>query len=348
MKKLSIFTMAIVIVFFSVSNASASIELNSFIAKDVSTGHWAYEEVDLFLSAEMINGTPDKYGNYFIKPNDQVTRAQFTKMLVNALGWTGTVCLNTFKDVKYTDWYYEHVQAVACSKIVNGYEDNTLFKPYEKITRAQMTAMIAKAFDYIKNSPEKYSHPFKDIPKGYWAADSIAKAYNLGVVKGSSPTTFKPSEYSTRAQAIVMLSRALHGYNQKAPTAETIKEKLSWILNDELRIYEEGNFLDLRYLYKNSALGYYKAYGWYWMEQWNTIQFNGHELKFKGTHDFEITPIEIGNRIAVLDIKGLNYDYTKDGREYKLNHDGRYYLIYDRIDDRWKIFNYYPSDKLIK
>jgi len=51
---------------------------------DVST-HWARKDIELMASKYIVTGMPDGSFN----PNEQVTRAQFAVMLVNAMGVTG-------------------------------------------------------------------------------------------------------------------------------------------------------------------------------------------------------------------------------------------------------------------
>src|SRR5207244_4091195 len=50
---------------------------------------------------------------------------------------------------------------------------------------------------------------FVDVKSGYWAAPAIASASNAGLISGFPDGSFKPEEKITRAQALVILSKAL-------------------------------------------------------------------------------------------------------------------------------------------
>ena len=54
--------------------------------------------------------------------------------------------------------------------------------------------------------------PFKDI-KGHWAEDLIFKAYEEGWVEGYTDGTFKPDKPLTRAEAVALITAAVHKNN---------------------------------------------------------------------------------------------------------------------------------------
>lgn len=51
--------------------------------------------------------------------------------------------------------------------------------------------------------------PFKDVPADHWAAREIARAKAAGVVHGYGDGTFHPDEPVSRAEAVVMVMRAV-------------------------------------------------------------------------------------------------------------------------------------------
>ena len=58
-----------------------------------------------------------------------------------------------------------------------------------------------------------YNNNFKDVPADAWYAKSVANDYNVGIVAGTSATSFSPDNTLTLAQIITMASRVHAIYN---------------------------------------------------------------------------------------------------------------------------------------
>jgi len=54
------------------------------------------------------------------------------------------------------------------------------------------------------------SRKFHDVPVGFWGYNEITYLYNNGIIKGYENNTFRPNNNITRAQAAIMISRALN------------------------------------------------------------------------------------------------------------------------------------------
>ena len=60
----------------------------------------------------------------------------------------------------------------------------------------------------LEGSPETNLYdPFDDVVKGSWYQKAVAWAYQSGVVKGMSPTSFEPDSNISREQMVTMLYR---------------------------------------------------------------------------------------------------------------------------------------------
>ncbi len=96
--------------------------------------------------------------------------------------------------------------------IINGYEDQS-FKPYNNITRAEFAKIIIEAsmYDFVEVSENK----FQDVQNNHWAKHYISQAVRMGIVNGTSETTFEPEANITYEQAVKMVVAAL-GYNEEA------------------------------------------------------------------------------------------------------------------------------------
>lgn len=97
--------------------------------------------------------------------------------------------------------------------IINGYEDGTI-RPNNKITRAEMTAMLDRVMDY----QTKANNTFSDLSDS-WYTDVILKANAAGVISGYPDGTVKPDATITRQEAVAMFSRVLSLDTKNAPEA---------------------------------------------------------------------------------------------------------------------------------
>lgn len=108
------------------------------------------------------------------------------------------------KDMKNDYWFSRHIMHLHQEKIMNGYS-NGLIKPFQKINRGEAVIMLV---DALGLTPDKSYQPFKDIPAGSFAAGKIAAALNHGIITGFPDGTFRSSQYVTRAEMSMMISRA--------------------------------------------------------------------------------------------------------------------------------------------
>ena len=112
-----------------------------------------------------------------------------------------------FVDVSKTDWFYNDVKYVWQHDIMNGVS-NTKFAPETKMTRAMFVTVLYR----LEGSPDvtgMATPPFTDIgAKNFdWAYNAIVWAYNTGVTKGTSATTFAPGVAISRQEIVTMFYR---------------------------------------------------------------------------------------------------------------------------------------------
>lgn len=184
-------------------------ETPAFVFTDI-TEHWAEREIKRALSQGIINGYPD--GTF--KPNNPVTRAEFTMMLANALKLEGEDVVLAFTDKdQIAAWAKRAVVSAVQAGIITGYEDGS-FRPHAPITRAEMALMIAKALNvsYDINTRTSFRDD-EDIPK--WARGAVEAIRTLDIVIGRGGNEFIPDGKATRAEAIVMLLRLLEVWEQQ-------------------------------------------------------------------------------------------------------------------------------------
>lgn len=62
-------------------------------------------------------------------------------------------------------------------------------------------------FDRFQKTSTYYSGLFKDVSDGAWYADNVARAYELGLIRGHSASQFAPASNMTIAEAITLAAR---------------------------------------------------------------------------------------------------------------------------------------------
>ena len=131
------------------------------------------------MALGIIDGFPD--GTY--KPDEPVTRAQFAKIIVSALG-VGEAAQHIagatkFADVPADHWATGYINVAVDVGVINGYPDGT-FKPENQVTFAEAIKMIVAALGYTPKAEAMGGYP------GGYLAVAAEKEITDGVnVKGT-------------------------------------------------------------------------------------------------------------------------------------------------------------------
>lgn len=170
-------------------------------------GHWAENDIKLMAAKNVVQ---EAFNSNFY-PNREITRGEFASFLVRTLNVPENLKGGkSFKDVTSDKWYYKEVITAANVGLVAGVSD-TKFAPNEKITREQMAVMMTRALDYMGVSVKKDNKALeKFTDKGSvsdWAKDGAITAVSVGLINGRGSNSFAPKAFTSRAEAIVILSR---------------------------------------------------------------------------------------------------------------------------------------------
>ncbi len=165
---------------------------------DVS-GHWATASINYGVANGFIKGYTD--GTF--KPDNPVTRAEFSKMLNVAFGISNTQAVN-FSDVPASEWYSAEVRKAVAAGYISGYEDNT-FRPNNKITRQEAAFMIANVIPTSGTTPS-LAGLVDNANIADWARAAVTKVYAKGYMKGDNKNMYNPVKSLTRAEAATILS----------------------------------------------------------------------------------------------------------------------------------------------
>lgn len=146
-----------------------------------------------------ING----YSDGTFRADDSITRAEVATIFYRLLKDNTAGGNKEFTDIKGNEWYAKAVNKLGGLGIINGYQDGS-FKPYQKITRAEFTAMAARFTGTTGTGID-----FTDVSKNHWAYDAISAAVDEGWINGYSDKTFKPDNDITRAESVTIVNRML-------------------------------------------------------------------------------------------------------------------------------------------
>ena len=131
-----------------------------------------------------------------------------SKVTVKATFMDDNTMLNFFVDVPTDAYYYDAVLWAAKEGITNG-TSATTFSPNNPCTRAQMATFLWRA----AGSPEPAiaECAFADVDLNGCYGKAILWAVEIGIVNGTSATTFSPNDPCTRAHMSTILFRLEEG-----------------------------------------------------------------------------------------------------------------------------------------
>lgn len=206
-----------------------------------SSGHWAESYINVLAERGIVNGITDTE----FEPEGTVTRAQYLKMMMEAVGiqpveFRYGECL----DAKAGDWYAPYLQAaldaglipesmIAGCNVKVEYEVDESGKATSSkvtysgafngdlpITREEMAVLTQYLYQYSKtvltddrteyeNTAAEEFTDSADISD--WAKVSVSQAVENGFITGMDDGTFLPRTTATRAQAAAIIYRVING-----------------------------------------------------------------------------------------------------------------------------------------
>lgn len=183
--------------------------------RDVEPGYWAAIPIGILAMEGIIDGYPD--GTF--KPRGQITRAEFTKLLM-AIKNIGDFKPRgkPYKDVRVDHWAANYIGYGAKYGYVKGYPDGA-FRPSGPVTRAEGATMIVRFAGLASSMVEPLD--FLDVPGRHWAAKDIMAAREHGILSYLKGKHFEPNFELTRAEVAQMLSKT-------PPMADRVKYILDW------------------------------------------------------------------------------------------------------------------------
>jgi len=153
----------------------------------------AYDAVNVLSKLGVING----YADGSFRPTNNVTRAEFTAMLLRTrgLGAVGSTSLENppFPDVTTPDvsWAIGNIRTAREMGIINGYDDGT-FKPNNNVLYEEAVKMIVCALGYGEMGADG----------AQWYSRYLMTATSLGFIEGAGGAVSVPATRATIANML--------------------------------------------------------------------------------------------------------------------------------------------------
>ncbi|WP_300272159.1 S-layer homology domain-containing protein [uncultured Oscillibacter sp.] len=167
------------------------------------------------------------YSDGTLQPYGTITRGEvatiFFRLLTDDTREEYWSQVNDYTDCSSDLWCNNAISTLTNMGIIDGFSDGT-FRPYAKITRAQF-AKIAVGF--FETTREDYQGYFTDVDINAWYTEYVEAAARVGLIEGFNDGTFRPNTNITRAQACVIVNRAL-GRNPDEDRLLDEDEMITW------------------------------------------------------------------------------------------------------------------------
>ncbi|UQZ35537.1 hypothetical protein C2I18_19630 [Paenibacillus sp. PK3_47] len=180
---------------------------NPSVYTDMDNYPWAKDSVAALSARRIVEGT----GNNAYAPGRAVSRAEFLKMMMEALELVQSGRMSSFSDVKEGQWYTGAVASAEALGIITGYADGT-FGGSRSITREEMAVMALRMLKAAGMGLKKENSAvqFRDTMQisGY-ALEAVHTLAEAGYIKGRESDHFAPKSQVTRAEAAVVAARIM-------------------------------------------------------------------------------------------------------------------------------------------
>lgn len=186
--------------------------------------HWAKKYIEILASKQIVEG-----GNEMLfRPDDMITRAEFTAMLVRELDRENNNALYSsyheyitnvpnFIDVPETIWYYYYIERAKEMGLVNGIDFN-LFEPERLLTREEAFTILMRIYKLAEQGKITISVSWKGLSifnaersiqttptdmeqVSDWAKQEVQKGLDIKIVNGYLDGAIRPQQELTRAEA---------------------------------------------------------------------------------------------------------------------------------------------------
>ena len=175
----------------------------AFAYTDVKSDHWAFDAISKWSKEEVLLGYKD--GTF--KPENYITKAEFSSILVRLFEFVKTTDLSKYKDVKFEDWYYENMSKALASGVIT--EDTaTTLRPGGLVTRQEATVMLNSVLKEVAKNGIEEIKKYTDYDEiGDYAEKDVEAFVESTRLVGYTDGSIKPVKPITRAEVTALLDR---------------------------------------------------------------------------------------------------------------------------------------------
>lgn len=166
---------------------------------DLDDTHWAFRSINSLCEIGVVDGFTD--GSF--RPNDNITREQFIKMIVTAFKWeTDNVSdVPAFDDLTIEHWSNSYINTAKNKKVITGMGNN-MFGVGSNISRQDAAVIIYRSAKVKSIILKEKRAEFADNAQiSDYAIDAVGALVASDVINGMGNNLFCPEENLTRAQA---------------------------------------------------------------------------------------------------------------------------------------------------
>ncbi|MCC3372911.1 S-layer homology domain-containing protein [Cohnella sp. REN36] len=195
---------ALATVLIGTGSAGASFAAAGQPSSDIQ-GHWAESTLQRWSQSGLLKGG----ANGRIEPNRPLTRSEWAALANRAFGYAeaGEV---KFKDLPATSWAYDDIRKAVKAGYLVGFEDGTI-RLASPVSRQEAAVMLARMLHLDAQPEAAGAATFADetaIPA--WSRPAVHALAGEHLLIGYRDGSFKPRANITRAEAIVLLDKAVN------------------------------------------------------------------------------------------------------------------------------------------
>lgn len=199
---------------------------------DMTTSHWAYEQIKDLSEQSIVIGYPD--GTF--KPDDNVTRAEFCSMAIKALGQEHA---NVIQKIHYADidrdyWAYDAIEKAVYFDLISNDNDSENFRPEDPVSHAEAITIAVNSLTTEQISPqkahdvlEKKYADINEIPDWFIVAAGKAELLDMIATMPERKRFMDTTRPATRAEVTAILNNMMiqAKLNPNAKLAEAMRKK---------------------------------------------------------------------------------------------------------------------------
>ncbi len=170
---------------------------------DIINNHWAEDTLQSWIEREWF-----PYDEA-IRPNDHVTRAEFSALVNQAFNFTSTAQSVSYKDLPLDHWAYQQISIAFKAGYMQGNESNQI-EPDRPASRQETALMLSLILDLDKSQDIQLSMFTDSSTIAEWSQSAISSLVAAQILKGDSNGEFRPRALMTRAEAIVAIDAAFN------------------------------------------------------------------------------------------------------------------------------------------